>query len=389
MKKKDIEKFYKEIIRDLNSYVFPVIGGALAANPSLRSTLHPAFPFPQKLRIGLLETHLVVEYVGPENPEKSDFDIEGIWQPASIYEFLGIDFSHLKAQSLPFPISLENIQFFLGNGMDLLGDYLYDVVANPNDLFLNMIPEIGVSDEPTYISNTTFIWSDQDDHLCVRRIDFLEIFPIHEEGWAYHTKDSYRHFANFLINYEVPKYSIDIHSALNGFIELISDDRSSEPQITKYLESHPEILQLSFGTNELNPQTDLVWQYPTDKDDLKPDFMPIKMDGYADIIEFKLPRFKAKPIVGKKTRSHVSYEIDVAIAQIDEYANWVSQDVNRTWLEKTKGIKVYQPNTYLVIGHSSEFSAKDRQRFRSRRNATVFTYDEFIELARMQLYRIR
>jgi hypothetical protein len=54
-----------------------------------------------------------------------------------------------------------------------------------------------------------------------------------------------------------------------------------------------------------------------------------------------------------------------------------------------KNIKILHPHTYLVIGHRDDFDSTERQKLRSRRNATIFTYDEFIEMARMQLYRVR
>lgn len=134
--------------------------------------------------------------------------------------------------------------------------------------------------------------------------------------------------------------------------------------------------------HELHPETTLEWQYETDREDLRPDFMPVKMDGFADIVEFKLPWLKGKPVVGPATRTKPSAEVDTALAQIDEYEEWCAQDVNRRWLEEEKGIRVHAPMTYLVIGHQSEFTAEDRQRFRKRRNAIIVTYDEFVEMAR-------
>ncbi|MEQ8454978.1 MAG: DUF4263 domain-containing protein [Sandaracinaceae bacterium] len=157
----------------------------------------------------------------------------------------------------------------------------------------------------------------------------------------------------------------------------------SSPQTgARQAASHPEILQLAFGCHELHPETTLEWQYETDREDLRPDFMPVKMDGFADIVEFKLPWLKGKPVVGPATRTKPSAEVDTALAQIDEYEEWCAQDVNRRWLEEEKGIRVHAPMTYLVIGHQSEFTAEDRQRFRKRRNAIIVTYDEFVEMAR-------
>jgi hypothetical protein len=390
VKKEDIENYYFKLAGDLNTYVFPKIDNALTSDPSIRTHLNPAFPFPMKIRAALLDTHLAVEYVGPEDNDDSHISIEGVWQPTlKLLDFLGIDLAHISAPRLPWSTNLENMQVFLGEAMNLLGDYLYDVVSNPQDLILNGIPEFGVSHDPTYVSNTTFLWSDAEGAIRIRRIDFLELFPIQKEGWAYHTKESLEHFADFLINYQVPTYSHELHAILNDFIQLIAQSGTDEPTITKYLEKHPEILQISFGTHELNPQTDLIWQYSTDIPDLKPDFMPVKMDGFADILEFKLPRLKSTPLVGSSARRHPSFEIDSALAQIDQYEDWVSQDINRQWLEATKSIKIMHPHIYLVIGHREEFNATERQKLRGRRNATIFTYDEFIEMARMQLYRLR
>lgn len=141
--------------------------------------------------------------------------------------------------------------------------------------------------------------------------------------------------------------------------------------------------------NELNPQCLLKWQFNSDKTDLQPDFLPVRMDGFSDILEFKLPHLKSKPMVGTPERKQSSFEIDSAIAQLDLSEEWCSQEVNLKWLEKEKKIKIIQPQRFLVIGHSVDFQKEDRARLRKTRNTTVFTYDEFIEMARFQVYRVK
>ncbi len=113
------------------------------------------------------------------------------------------------------------------------------------------------------------------------------------------------------------------------------------------------------------------------------------MDGYADILEFKLPHLKNNPVVGPPEREHPSFEVDSAISQLETYEEWCSQVINTSWLEQTKGIKILYPRKYLVIGHSKDFSKEDRARLRATRNTTVYTYDEFIEMMRYQIYRVR
>ena len=388
--KSELEELANGILADLNSLVFPKVHQALLDHPALRMTLNPAFPFPQKIRVGVLDTHLVVEYVGPEDPKSDTLHAQAAWKPGqTLFEFLGLDLGHLKCSRIPYDGPLENVQIFLGDAMTLLGDYLYDVVSNPNDLMLNGIPDFSKAKRPTYLSNISFLWSDEVGTLRIRHFDFVEMFPIQQEGWSYHDKESLKHFAEFIINHQVPRYRLELHHVLNEFIQLVATPGTNETAITSFLSKHPEILQLSLGADDLNPQVNLVWQYATEKPNVQPDFMPVKMDGFADILDFKLPRLKGHPMVGTPTRRHPSAEVDTAIAQVDEYAEWCGQEANRRWLEKKKGVKVHEPYVYLVIGHSDDFTSKDRQKLRRRRNATIFTYDEFIAMARMQLYRVR
>lgn len=390
MDEQDFEAFCKTIVEGLNKWVYPEVESTLQSDPSMRGTLCPAFPFPRALRIGVLKNHTVVEHVGPEDLASDTIPVQLLWNPEqSIEDFLGLDLAHLQCVRLPMPGPMENIQVFLGDAMAVLGDYLYDIVSNPNDLMLNGVPTLETASDPTFLSNVHFVWSDADGALRTRRLDFVEVFPHKGGGWTYHTEKSLKHFAEFIKSYRVPAYRPQLHAILNEFIQLVAAPQATEPQITAFLGTHPEILQLAFGANALNPQTSLVWQYATGKPNLQPDFMPVRMDGFADILEFKLPRLKGAPVVGLTTRARPSAEVDAALAQIDEYADWCSQQVNRDWLETSKGIKVLAPHTYLVIGHADDFEPADRQKFRTRRNCTIFTYDEFIQMARMQLYRVR
>lgn len=392
MIKDEFEKFVHQIMGELNDRVFNSIYRTLHANPSLRKTLNPAFPFPKLLRIGVLSNCLAVEYQGPEIKEENHFKTEAIFQPSySIYDFLGIDLSHLKCPSLPLTENIFDFSFFCGDSITYLTEYFYDFTQIPSQyLMINGFIDLSELKQSHVVSNTTFFWSDSSGNLKIRHIDFLELVPLdEEENVLYHTGESYEVLAAGIMRTELPSYSVKLHGTLNSFIELVSLPDTNEPDITSFLERNPEILQLAFGAHQLNPQVTLEWQYNSGKPNLKPDFMIQRMDGYCDILDFKLPYLKAKAIVGSVTRQHPSFEIDTAIAQLNEYDLWCSQEINQKWLKNTKGISVNDPVKYLVIGHSSDFSATDRQRLRSTRNAFVFTYDEFIEMARHQLYRVR
>lgn len=382
--------FIEKISNELNDIVFRGVDEAIQNNPSLRKRINPAFPYPKELRIGILDNYLAIEYVGPEALEDDGFQTMGIYQPNHcVFDFLGIDLKHINSISLSTDTNIENMSFFLGDSIDYLSEYFYDITQMPLELIqMNGYFNFSTPSKPIYISNTTFFWTDQDGILKIRHIDFLEIFPFINGDIGYHDEKSLEHFTKFLINYSVPTYKVELHRRLNEFIELINLPNTSEPTITKFLEGNPEILQMAFGAHSLNSQIELEWQYHTEKQNLKPDFMIERMDGFCDILEFKLPRLKSEPIVGSIVREHPSFEVDSAIAQINEYKEWCSQEVNRLWLEKKKNIKVSSPKKYLIIGHSKDFNPKDRQKLRETRDVVVFTYDEFIEMARYQLYRV-
>lgn len=392
MNEKKLEKFFKSVIDELNDSVLGRIYATLQLEPSLRKSMNPAFPFPKDIRIGILKNCFAVEFVGPSDETDEPLKSKGIYNPTwDIYDFLEIDIKHLKHLSVETSSSIENMAFFLGDSIAYLTDYFYDFSQLPAEFIqINGLIDFSRVSKPIYISNTTFFWTNAKGDLKIKHIDFLEIFPYDEESNIYyHDELSFEHFGKFILDYQVPTYKVLLHKQLNEFIELINLPNTNEPQITKYLELNPEILQLSFGLDKLNPQIELKWQYETEKVTLKPDFLPVKMDKYSDIMEFKLPHLNSKPMVGSESRRHPSFEIDSAIAQIDLYEEWCSQEVNIRWLEKEKGIKILHPRRILIIGHSNDFSAEDRARLRKIRNTSVFTYNEFIELARYQIYRIK
>ena len=392
MTDKELKDFLEYTANRIKDDVLSLIYDALVLHPELRENLNPAFPYPLKLRVGIINNCLAIEYIGPNNDDDTKFDCEGIHnEMIDVYDFLGIEIKHLKVMSLALQTNIENMSFFLGDSMTYLTDYFYDITQLPYEyLQLNGYVDFSKPTAPIFVSNTNFFWTDEDGKLKIKHIDFLEIFPRGKDGEVYyHDPDSLKRFASFILHYKVPTYQVQLHGKLNEFIEFINLPGITEPNITKFLSDNPEILQLAFGINELNPQVLLEWQYAIAKDNLKPDFLPIRMDGYADIMEFKLPDLKGNPMVGTPERRHPSFEIDSAIAQLDTYEEWCAQHINIAWLEKTKNIKILHPRRFLIIGHSKDFTKEDRARLRDIRDTTVYTYDEFIEMARFQLYRMK
>lgn len=391
MNEEDLNNVVRTVVENLNNLVFAKIYDKLSINPELRKVLNPAFPYPNTIRIGILKNKFVIEYCGPENQKDNSFNVEGMYKPNyDIYDFLGVEL--LDENIIRFPVvgDLENITMFTYEAASGLFQYMYDIPSSPSEIIsFNSLFDFNKIEKPVNISNTTIFYADKNGDFKIKRIDFMQIIPIENDEIKFLDEKGYNEFAKYILNNSFPQYDIEAHQQLNEFIELINKKDVLEIEITKYLEENPLILQLAFGVDELNPQVDLIWQYETDMENLKPDFLPMKMDGYCDIMEFKLPKIKNKPKVGNKTRSHPSYEVDSYISQVECYNKWFSQDINRIWIEKEKGVKIHNPSRYLVIGHSSEFSSEYRREIRGIRDIIIYTYDEFIEMARYQIYRVK
>ena len=388
--KEEIEKFGKDIANELNDVVFNNIYNYLREHPNERKNLNPAFPFPKNLRIGILKDFLAIEYVGPEEKGESQFLTQIIYnENFSIYDFLDMDISHTKSPSLGVPENILNMNFFLDRSIEHLCDYFYDFTQLKEDVMLNGYIDFTSLKNQCILNNCTFFYTDRNESLKIRHIDLLEIYPLLDEGIGYQSNDSLRRFCQYIILCKLPSYDIELHKYLNKFIELINMADTTEPKITAFIEEHPELLQVAFGFKSLNPQKDLIWQDNSGRKNLRPDFLPESMDGYCNILDFKMPYLKSNAIVGKAERQHPSYEIDEYIAQLDSYEEYCAQNVNKDWLSKTYNIKIEAPQRFIIMGHSKDFTPQERQMIRKKRNTVFFTYDEFIEMARFQIYRIR
>ena len=389
--KEDLSKVINSITNLLNEEVFGVINDFLELHPDRRAEINCAFPFPKLIRIGLLKKHMVIEYCGPEEKESDLISVQGEDKPLyGIEDFLEMDLKHEVVNRFKCNEPIENMSFFIGRSVEHLTDYFYDWTQVPYEcICMNGMIDFDSIENYTYISNSTFFWTTNQDILKIRRVDFMEIIPFTEEGIAYYDEKTIGVLTKLIIEKRVPQYNVKLHKYLNEFIELINLQDTNEVEITNFLTKHPEILQYAFGINKLNPQVLLEWQYDSKENNLKPDFMPQRMDGYCDIMEFKMPHLSTKFMVGTNERKHPSYLIDSAVAQVNKYSEWCSQKVNTMWLEDTHKIKVCNPIKYLIIGHSNELEAEERRKLREERNIVIYTYDEFIEMARYQIYRYR
>lgn len=68
----------------------------------------------------------------------------------------------------------------------------------------------------------------------------------------------------------------------------------------------------------VHSQVKCEWQ-SEEKDEIIPDFFVVRANGYADIVEFKLPKVKRNTVVERNNREQFSAEINSYIAQTRVY----------------------------------------------------------------------
>ena len=98
------------------------------------------------------------------------------------------------------------------------------------------------------------------------------------------------------LNYEFPQaqtYKYEKLIQVNKCIEISGTKEYSEPQITDFLSKKENqfILTMGFFSTKIHSQVLCEWQ-SEQRDTIKPDFFVVKPNGYADIVEFKLPYLK-------------------------------------------------------------------------------------------------
>ncbi len=227
--------------------------------------------------------------------------------------------------------------------------------------------------------------------LITRRAKIIDFIPIlyDDTNANYDTFNINLGFYNqiyqhdILYKYPEPEfYEQEKVLLINKFIELYGNKETTEPEITSFLskQENEYILKCRFSAQNIYPQKICEWQ-SEDKPAIQPDFFVSNTNGYADIVEFKLPDLKNNTIVGRVNREQFSSEINSYIAQTRKYKEYFDDPNNRKWVEDKYGFKVYKPKRFLVVGKRYDFSTDEWQKIKSDYNndLEILTYDDLID----------
>lgn len=175
---------------------------------------------------------------------------------------------------------------------------------------------------------------------------------------------------------------------LNRFVETFGNSDSAEPQITRFLAepSHQFILTTRFGGVRLASEVRCEWQSET-REAVIPDFFVVRANGYADIVEFKLPNLRGSAVVGRSNRERFSAQLSEYISQTRVYIEYFEDPNNRAWFERRYGFKVRHPKRFLVVGRRFDFSDDVwRSIAADARDLEIVTFDDVVDTVTAQFY---
>jgi hypothetical protein len=361
---------------------------------------------PEKVILYFGKTHLGIEYVGPERvdsvPDELNINVQFFDLSESADDFLEkiIGFKYDDSTSkinMPIPLFSEGLIMPTNRGADKLSDLRWRFEAQDSMVCFNAGKPILLEKEFTRIVNGLFFDADEKG-LRTRHIKWIDFVPIDytdldSERAAVHINLSpYKQLVEQDCQYVYPipddyDYQHSKLQRINRFLELVGNNDSTETQITGFL-AQPEnqfIISMRFGAVSIHPEVSCDWQ-SDEKRPIRPDFFVKNSNGFADIIEFKLPTATID-IVGSDNRETLSAKINTYVSQTRTYRNYFDDPNNRKWFEATYNFKVYRPRRYLVIGRRWQFDSDTwREIITDYQDLDIITYDDLIDGVVAQLY---
>ena len=318
---------------------------------------------PDKVTFYLGNTHVAIEYSGPTSVPKnleayqstqvrfvdcrddSDF-LESI---------IGMKFKGGNILKLPLtprvpvcnlfiPADPEAIHLMMDNGWDMTAEDMA-FIMNTHGL------ELPANDFARMIN--CFFYATEQARLKTRRIQWIDFFPLK----ILETKETETTIEDELIislwpsleaviehdsMFSFPRpgtFENDRLALLNRFRELILEPDLTEPKITSWLAkpAHAFILKMGLPAKRLIHQHKFFWTTDPSRAPIIPDFLAVRANGYADIVEFKLPALKGATVVGASNREAFSAEIYSYIAQTRVYREYFQEKPHRIQVEESCG----------------------------------------------------
>lgn len=396
-----INAFLQELMTNYLSPLYHYV----KENPELIITVPGFLLSHEKLIVYIGRTHIAVEYIGSEVLEelKAEGKIEIQYHDYStkdcnlFEQIIGFEYDSTRPISMPLPPVSVDLLFPTNKGWEKLTELKWNFAAQNSIMAFNTPSPEPPHGQFTRIINGLFFDADVSG-LKSRHIKWLDFFPIHFDGSDEETdtisfsleqmKKLVAHDAHY--QYPLPDdYKFIQLPKINRFIEIWGSSESTETDITTHLakKENEFILTMKFGAKEIYSELTCVWQSENRKD-IRPDFFVVQPNGYADIVEFKLPHIDKKFIVGGDNRETFSAWLNSYISQTRVYSTFFDDPNNRKWFEEKYGFKVNKPRRWLVVGRRNDFDSDIwREIISDYKDIEILTFDDLIDGVVVQFYK--
>tara|TARA_R110002049_G_C9175452_1_gene562568 strand:- start:9343 stop:10593 length:1251 start_codon:yes stop_codon:yes gene_type:complete len=394
-------------MNSINEYYWHPLYEYLKENEVLIKTF-PAFLIEQEhIVIYIGRTHFAIEYFGkefieklPESKEVKVTHYDFTESDTNLFEeIIGFKFeSSFGGMTLPLGPYLEDFVYPTNKGMDKLIDLKWNIMAQNAVMSINAPGFHLEKGKFSRVVNSRFFDADENG-LKTRHIKWLDFLPLNigDETKTTHVITVslnelitlVHHDAHF--RYPMPSkedYKFNKLPQINRFIELIGNKKTSETQLTKFLEQTENQFILTMGILSTKICAQIICEWQSEKrNSIQPDFFVVRPNGFADIVEFKLPDLKSKTVVGKPNRETFSAEINSYISQTRVYKEYFEDPNNIKWVEKKFNLKVRYPKRFLVVGRRWDFSSDEwRGIIDDYKDIEILTFDDLIDGVVAQFY---
>jgi hypothetical protein len=394
-----------DICKQYFEQYWPAMWKELDRLPELKNTLPAFLHNPEKLVLYLGKNHLAIEFTGPLETEEIQSTVHST---AQIFDYSKADnlmdkilgFEHDNTSDLRIPLSglVENLYAPSLEAHEILERNGWTFGVHSMALSMNAAGYDLLTDAYTRLVNC-FFFGAKEGGIINRHIKWLDVFParwsdIDEETesfkvlfWSEGIDNRARKDAHYIFPKPTDFQGRRLH-ILNNFIQLFSSSGIDETEITRFLADADNqfILKMAFFAKNIHAEKTCPWAEDTKKP-IKPDFLVESPNGFADIVEFKLPTIKSASIVGQDNRETFSAEIHSYVAQTRVYSEYFQDPRNRRYVEEKYGLKVMYPKRWLVIGRRWMFSTDEWKAIEHEFNDfSIKTYDDIVDGVRIQLY---
>ncbi len=375
-------------------------------NPELRETVTGFLLYQEKIVVYIGRTHIGVEYVGSESLTefKDNREVELQYHDYStkdcnlLEKIIGFEYDSTGSITMPLSQVNECLLLPTNKGSDKLTELGWNFSAQDSIMAFNVPCPEPINGQFTRIINGVFFDADETG-LKTRRIKWLDLIPIqfkeHDDETEIISLDLspmqnfVEHDARYIYPMPLDYRAVQLPK-INKFIEKWGDNNCIETDITNFLSQKENefILSMKFGATAIHSELTCEWQ-SENKKNIRPDFFVVQPNGYADIVEFKLPHLSKNAVVGTTNRETFGAWLNAYIAQTRVYSSYFDDPNNRTWFEKKHGFKVHKPRRVLIVGRRNDFDSDVwREIMHDYKDVDILTFDDLVDGVVVQFYKL-